>query len=139
LKTSNLKTARKSKSLDYNYIGPFEILEQVNEMSFKLKLPESMSKFHDTFHASLLEPYVENTIPARHVPPPPPIAIDDENESEHEEYEVEEILAKKKVGKGFKYLVHWKGYGIDDRTWEPASSLKHCKEAVHEFESKQRI
>ncbi|KAL2913157.1 hypothetical protein HK105_207398 [Polyrhizophydium stewartii] len=42
---------------------------------------------HNVFHASLLSPYVENTIPGRVQEPPPPAIIDDE-----EEWEVEEIL-----------------------------------------------
>ena len=37
-----------------------------------------------------------------------------------ETYEVEKILDHRDIpGEGVEYLVHWKGYGSKDRTWEP--------------------
>lgn len=38
-------------------------------------------------------------------------------------YEVEDILERKKYGKTFKYLVKWKGYSVDESTWEPKANL----------------
>jgi hypothetical protein len=34
------------------YIGPFKILECHGDMSYKLELPQKMSKVHDVFHVS---------------------------------------------------------------------------------------
>ena len=135
LKTSNLVSDRSSKSLDYKYIGPFEILKQVNDLSFKLKLPSRM-KIHDEFHVLLLEPYVENQIPDRHVPPPPPIIVRENNNS-HKEYEVEIILDKRKRYNKIEYLIHWKGYGVQDRTWEPIDNLSHCQDLIDLFENEK--
>jgi hypothetical protein len=61
-------------------------------------------------------------------PPPEPITVDDELE-----YEVETILDSKRFRKTVKYLVHWKGYDIHDRTWEPFSQLTNCPDKLSEF------
>jgi hypothetical protein len=41
----------------------------------------------------------------------------------------------KKVGqkKVTEYLVHWKGYGVEDRTWEPESNCNNCPDLVHQY------
>lgn len=55
------------------------------------------------------------------------------------EYEVEAILNSKNTGKrGKQYLVKWKGYEVDEATWEPAAALKNAREAVREFEATKR-
>jgi len=46
------------KKLSPQMIGPFEIIEKVSPVSFKLKLPKKMC-CHPVFHVSLLEPYYD--------------------------------------------------------------------------------
>ena len=58
----NLKTHRPSDKLDYQRLGSFSIIKQVNEVAYRLELPPSM-KIHPVFHVSLLEPYKDSTIP----------------------------------------------------------------------------
>ena len=36
------------------YIGPFEILERVNTVAYRLVLPPSVSSVHEVFHVSML-------------------------------------------------------------------------------------
>ena len=56
-----------------------------------------------------------------------------------EEYEVESIVDKRFRKGRTEYFVKWKGWdNPDDNTWEPADNLD-CKEAMKEFESKQRV
>lgn len=58
---------------------------------------------------------------------------------EHMEYEVEAILNSKKAGKqGKQYLMKWKGYEVDEATWETSVALKNAREAVREFETTKR-
>ncbi|GJZ69536.1 putative reverse transcriptase domain-containing protein [Tanacetum coccineum] len=37
------------------YVGPFEILERIGLVAYRLRLPEELSSVHDTFHASNLK------------------------------------------------------------------------------------
>ncbi|GJX30498.1 hypothetical protein Tco_0238577 [Tanacetum coccineum] len=37
------------------YIGPFEILERIGLVAYRLRLPEYLSSVHDTFHVSNLK------------------------------------------------------------------------------------
>jgi len=85
-------------------------------------------KIHPVFHVSLLEPYKESTLPGRVQEPPPPIEIDGD-----EEFEVSEILDSRIHRRRLEYLVHWQGYDVSERTWEPASNLENAPEMIQEF------
>ncbi|GJR98144.1 putative reverse transcriptase domain-containing protein [Tanacetum coccineum] len=37
------------------YVGPFEILERISHVAYRLRLPEELSGVHDTFHVSNLK------------------------------------------------------------------------------------
>nr|GEW70689.1 putative nucleotidyltransferase, ribonuclease H [Tanacetum cinerariifolium] len=39
------------------FIGPFEILDRVGEVSYRLALPPQLKHVHDVFHVSLLRGY----------------------------------------------------------------------------------
>ncbi|GKB39887.1 hypothetical protein Tco_0884829 [Tanacetum coccineum] len=41
--------------LALRYVGPFEILERVGPIAYRLRLPEELSGVHDTFHVSNLK------------------------------------------------------------------------------------
>lgn len=55
-------------------------------------------------------------------------------EEDIEEFEVEAIRGKVKLGGEVNYLVQWAGYGQDSCTWEPASNLTNSCDAVREYE-----
>ena len=118
LNARNIKTKRESKKSDNLYRGPCKIIKTIGTNAYKLELPPQLQgKMHDVFHVSLLEPYIENSIPERETPPPPPVGDD------LDFYEVEEILDSRTRHRKVEYLVHWKGYNPDDRTWEPFDNL----------------
>jgi len=127
LNRKNIETVRPSKKLDSKRFGPFKIVKIVGEskLAFELKLPPQW-RIHPVFHASLLDPYQANRIEGRKqlVPEPPEIV---EGETE---YEVEEILDSKMVRKKLWYYVDWKGYGPEERTWEPVENLTHAEDAM---------
>jgi len=82
------------------------------------QLPPSTGKIHPVFHISLLEPYHLNNLPGRHSPTPPPVDL------EETEYHVEKIRTSELRKGRVWYLVSWKGYGLDDDTWELYENLQ---------------
>ena len=127
LSNANLALKKPSKKLTAKYSGPFEIIEKINDVAFKLKLPEHF-RIHPVFHVSLFKPYNENTIEGRLQPGPPPDVIDGE-----EEWQVEQILEERIRDGRREYLVKWEGYASEDNTWEPLENLDHCKTLLNQF------
>ncbi|GJT14284.1 hypothetical protein Tco_0861326 [Tanacetum coccineum] len=49
-----VRFGKKSK-LAPRYVGPFEILEKIGLVAYRLRLPEELNSMHDTFHVSNLK------------------------------------------------------------------------------------
>ncbi|GJY45889.1 hypothetical protein Tco_0458442 [Tanacetum coccineum] len=45
----------KKGKLAPRFVGPFEILERIGHMAYRLRLPKELSSVHDTFHVSNLK------------------------------------------------------------------------------------
>ena len=123
----NLKTARPMEKLDYRKIGPYTVKRQINAVAYELDLPNDL-RIHPVFHVSLLEKYHRNTIPNRVVPPPLPVILNNEPE-----YEVEEILDSRLCFGKLQYLIKWKGYSVNDNSWEPKDNVLGSSDLVAEF------
>ena len=54
---SVMRFGRKGK-LSSRFVGPFEILERVGSVAYRVALPPSMSKVHNVFHILILRKYV---------------------------------------------------------------------------------
>ena len=50
----------KKKKLAPRFIGPFEILERVVMVAYRLTLPPNMSQVHPVFHVSMLNKYISD-------------------------------------------------------------------------------
>ncbi|XP_039146794.1 uncharacterized protein LOC120284036 [Dioscorea cayenensis subsp. rotundata] len=46
--------------LSPRFIGPFEILERIGEVAYRLALSHSLSRVHDVFHVSILKKFIPN-------------------------------------------------------------------------------
>ncbi|GJV45869.1 hypothetical protein Tco_1430405 [Tanacetum coccineum] len=51
---------RKKGKLAPRYVGPFEILERIGPVAYRLRLPEELIGVHDTFHVSNLKKCLGN-------------------------------------------------------------------------------
>jgi hypothetical protein len=139
LSTANLRMIGKHRTpkLASKYIGPFTIKRVVNSNAYELNLPETMHR-HPVINVSDLKLYQDGTVSHPHRPPPhdrpPPELIQEDGE---EVYEVERIIAHRKVGRGAQYLVEWKGYPSWEATWVKSSDLD-ADDAIREYESSQQ-
>ena len=52
-----------------------------------------------------------------------------------EEFEVQAIRAKVKLGRNVYYLVKWQGFNEEANTWEPADHVIGCSEIIEDFEA----
>ena len=138
LSTKNLalEDGSGSRKLNPKYCGPFEITEDINGVTFRLKLSQPMKSrgIHDAFHASLLKPYYEDEF-NRELPPPPPLHFQDG----HDEYEVEEILSHRKRRGKLQFLVKWKGYADHENTWQVEKDLENAPEILEAYKSSAKL
>ena len=71
LKTTHINLARSgTKRLYPLFIGPFKVVEKVNEVAYRLDLPMELKKVHPTFHVSLYRRYKDGGRSALTKPPP---------------------------------------------------------------------
>jgi hypothetical protein len=127
LNTKNLKLRRPCAKLSERFVGPFPVTQINSPVSYKLLLPKDLP-IHDVFHVDLLEPYHANAIPHRVAPPPPPIVIEGD-----QEFEVDEILDSRMHRNRLQYRVRWSGYGPQSDSWQPATDLTNCVDALADF------
>jgi hypothetical protein len=128
LEASNIRTDRPTKKLDNKRHGPFKIVEKVGKSAYKLDLPKTWRSIHPVFNEVLLTPFVTPAFASQRKPDPPPPVNVAENR-----YEVEKVLGSKLVRGKLHYLVHWKGYPIEERTWEPVENIDNAKTLVAKF------
>jgi hypothetical protein len=109
-----LRIHRHSK-LSSRYFGPFKVLKRIGTAAYLLELPAG-SQVHPVFHVSLLkqaygQPSAVYPFPTATISRVEPLAI------------VERKLIKKGKAAGVKFLVHWKGYPLQDATCEDADTF----------------
>jgi Chromo (CHRromatin Organisation MOdifier) domain len=132
MSTENRRRAYKSKGdgrvakFMPRFDGPYEVVEAHPETStYTLKLLFSDVK-QDGFHGRLLRPWRPNNpelFPDRQLPKPGPTL----NKQGEPEWEVEEIIERHRHGKGFQYLVQYRGYGPEDDRWLPGSEVEELE------------
>ena len=123
----NLKIGYPSRKLAPKREGPFKITQVLGPVTYRLELPHQW-RIHPIFHASLLSPYRETETHGPNFPQPPPDLIEGE-----EEFEVEAIIAHRKRGRGYHFLIKWVGYPTSDNTWEAEGHLKGAQEILSEY------
>ena len=47
----------KKRKLSLRFIGPYEILERIGPIAYRLALPPELAKLHNVFHVSMLRRY----------------------------------------------------------------------------------
>ena len=86
-------------------------------------------KIHPVVNISRVKPYKE-CLEGQPTFKCGPIQVTEDREIE---FEVESIIDSQWKGRCLEYLVHWKGYSEEDRTWEPKGNLTNASEAIKDF------
>ena len=132
LDSQNLKTIYHKKMMPKRE-GPFEILEVLGPVTYRLKLPTTW-RIHNVFHATLLKPYKENDTYGKNFTEPPPELFDGE-----EVYDVETILNHQRRGRGYQYYVKWQGYPISDASWEPEHAFSNNGDILTQYKRRHNL
>ena len=111
----------KCGKLSPRFIGPFEILERIGVVAYRLALPPSMSGVHKVFHVSMLRKYTPD--PA-HVVDWGQIEVDTDETFEEGPVWIldsrDQVLRRKTVR---LVRVLWRHYGVEESTWEREDTI----------------
>ncbi|KAJ0078186.1 hypothetical protein Patl1_37085 [Pistacia atlantica] len=110
---------RRSLKLSPRYCGPFQVLQRIGNVAYKLDLPEE-SRIHPVFHVSCLKKLRSHVVPSSYLPL---VAA-----SGALIPEPDKILQRRPKKKGnqddVEVLIQWKGTTVEDATWEDFEDIQ---------------
>ncbi|EOY03078.1 Retrotransposon protein, putative [Theobroma cacao] len=112
----------KKGKLSPRYIGPFEILERVGEVAYRLALPPDLSNIHPVFQVSMLRKY--NPDPS-HVIWYETIQLQDDLTYEEQPVAILDRQVKKLRSKDVASVkVLWRNHTSEEVTWEAEDEMR---------------
>ena len=112
----------KRGKLSPGFIGPFEILERVGTVAYRVALQPSMSGVHEVFHISMLQKYTPDLA---HVVDWGQIEVDTDGTFEDGPICIldspDKVLRRKTVR---LVRVLWRQYGVEESTWECEDTMR---------------
>ncbi|KAL0539461.1 hypothetical protein IC582_023673 [Cucumis melo] len=118
-----LRFERRGK-LSPRFVGPFEILERIGPVAYRLALPPSLSTVHDVFHVSMLRKYVPDP---SHVVDYEPLEIDENLSYTEQPVEVLAREVKTLRNKEIPLVkVLWRNHRVEEATWEREDDMRSC-------------
>ncbi|KAL4028671.1 hypothetical protein IC575_011879 [Cucumis melo] len=116
-----LRFEKKGK-LSPRFVGPFEILERVGPVAYRLALPPSLSAVHDVFHVSMLRRYVADPT---HIVDFEPLQVSENLSYEEQPVEILAREIKKLRSRDIPLVkVLWQNHGVEEATWEREEDMK---------------
>ncbi|KAL0540282.1 hypothetical protein IC582_024516 [Cucumis melo] len=116
-----LRFERRGK-LSPRFVGPFEILERIGPVAYRLALPPSLSTVHDVFHVSMLRKYVPDP---SHVVDYEPLEIDEKLSYIEQPVEVLAREVKTLRNKQIPLVkVLWRNHRVEEATWEREDDMR---------------
>ena len=106
----------KRGKLSPRYIGPFEVLERVGAVAYRLALPPSLSSVHEVFHVSMLRKYTPDPT---HIVDWGELVVDADGTFEEGQVRIMDSREQVLCGKTVRLVkVLWKHRGVEEATWE---------------------
>ena len=116
-----LRFGKKGK-LSPRYMGPYEIVERIGKVAYRLRLPPELARIHDVFHVSMLQKYIADP---SHVLRDQLVEL--KEDSTYEERPVQIVDRKDQVLRN-KVIplvkVLWMNLDRDEATWEREDHMK---------------
>ena len=112
----------KRGKLSPRFIGPYEILERIGPVAYRLALPPELSQIHDVFHVSMLRRYRSDP---SHILQKQPIELREDLTYEEEPVEIiarEEKVLRSKIIPLVK--VRWSNHFNKETTWEKEKNMR---------------
>ena len=121
LKREVVRFGKRGK-LSSRFIWPFEILERVGTVAYRLDLPPNMSGVYEVCHISMLRRY---TLDPAHVVDWGEIEVDTDGTFEEEPMYImdsrDQVLRRKTVR---LVRVLWRRHGVEESTWEHEDTMR---------------
>jgi hypothetical protein len=112
---------RKGK-LSPRFIGPYEVLERVGPVAYRLELPQELEKIHNVFHVSMLRRYRSDP---SHVLSSEVIELQPDLTFEEEPVEILAFDVKELRRKSIPIVkVLWRNHAVEEATWEPEDTMR---------------
>ncbi|KAA0041011.1 DNA/RNA polymerases superfamily protein [Cucumis melo var. makuwa] len=116
-----LRSEKKGK-LSPRFVGPFEVLERIGPLVYRLALPPSLSAVHDVFHVSMLRKYVADPT---HVVDFGPLQISEDLSFEKQPIEILAREVKELHNREISLVkVLWQNHGVEEATWEREEDMR---------------
>ncbi|CAM8926435.1 unnamed protein product [Rhodiola kirilowii] len=125
----------KKGKLSPRYIGPFEILERVGNVAYRLALPPTLSSMNPVFHILMLRKYISDP---SHVLEYERVQMDDTLTYDEKHVAILDRQVKRLRNKEvFSVKVLWRNHTEVEATWESEKDMK--ARYPHLFESQDKI
>ena len=132
LNSKYIKT-KPNRKLEAKFLRPFRVLHPVGKQAYKLELTKKW-KIYNVFYVSLLE---QDTPRKKQVEKVPELDTGDDSKK----YKVEAIWDSVVYAMEWKlgylprlyYLIAWKVYLKEEKTWEPVSVIQHFRKRISLF------
>ncbi|KAA0025885.1 ty3-gypsy retrotransposon protein [Cucumis melo var. makuwa] len=116
-----LRFEKKGK-LSPRFVGPFEILERIGPVAYRLALPPSLSTVHDVFHVSMLRKYVADPT---HVVDFEPLQLSENLSFEEQPIEILVREVNKLRNREISLVkVLCRNHGVKEATWEREEDMR---------------
>ncbi|XP_074303399.1 uncharacterized protein LOC141637891 [Silene latifolia] len=112
----------KRGKLSQKFIGPYEILDRVGEVAYRLALPPALDRVHNVFHVSQLRKYVSDPT---HVLEPEQVEINEQMSYVEGPKEIlDRNVRKTRNGETPLVKVLWTNHNVEEETWETEAAMR---------------